>query len=81
MAPYRHAVRPDEVADQIETRLEDLRREAELRAAHHREFIEDGIKASLPVQAALSAAVAHGIAIGVTQAWDIVESILREIEA
>ena len=54
-------------------RLLALARLHRLRAAHRSEFIPDGVSAPREVEAALDAAVAEGIAIGLALAADLVD--------
>lgn len=67
-----------EAAEAIDAELFSLIEEVELQAAHHREFIPDGVPAPPAVQAALSAAVKGGIAIGLERARAVVAAVVND---
>jgi hypothetical protein len=50
-----------------------LAKELELEAAHHREYVPDGVAASAAVRRALSAAVADGYAAALRHVLEVLE--------
>jgi len=69
--------RPD--IEKIKSALTELVHDAELQAAHHREFIPIGARAAEGVRAGFDAAIQSGVAIGIAQAWEVIAEALGEM--
>jgi hypothetical protein len=75
---YRHAVSDDDLPANILERLDQLISQRELQAAHQWEMIPDGIRVGRSVDAALRAAVASGLLLGLELARDLIVELRDE---